>query len=90
MPEMKRSIKDSVFTLMFQEPKYALQLYQSLHPEDKDVTEADCQIVDENRRKYGRGAEAAEEILRQCREEGILVPFLASREKEAPGYSQME
>ena len=25
MPEMKRSIKDSVFTLMFKEPKYALQ-----------------------------------------------------------------
>ena len=207
MPDMKRSIKDSVFTLMFKEPKYALQLYQSLHPEDKDVTEADCkivtleniltvgqfndlgllvrdmllllteaqstfsvniaprvlmyvansykeyayghdmdlygsrpvklprpelyviytglrqdvpdtihlsdlyegagdvdlrvhvirqtgsgdildqyvrfcQIVDENRRKYGRGAEAVEKILRQCREEGILAPFLASREKE--------
>lgn len=45
MPEMKRSIKDSVFTLMFREPKYALQLYQALHPEDRDVTEADCKIV---------------------------------------------
>ena len=45
MPEMKRSIKDSVFTLMFKEPEYALQLYQALHPEDRDVTEADCQIV---------------------------------------------
>ena len=39
MPEIKRRIKDSVFTLMFREPKYALQLYQSLHPEDRDVTE---------------------------------------------------
>lgn len=45
MPEMKRSIKDSVFTLMFKEPEYALQLYQALHPEDEDVTEADCKIV---------------------------------------------
>ena len=45
MPEMKRSIKDSVFTLMFREPKYALQLYQALHPEDRDVTEADCKVV---------------------------------------------
>lgn len=45
MPEMKRSIKDSVFTLMFREPKYALQLYKALHPEDKNVTEADCKIV---------------------------------------------
>jgi len=45
MPEMRRNVKDSVFTLMFREPKYALQLYQALHPEDKDVTEADCTIV---------------------------------------------
>lgn len=45
MPDLKRSIKDSVFTLMFREPKYALQLYQSLHPEDKDATEDDCKIV---------------------------------------------
>lgn len=45
MPEMKRSIKDSVFTLMFKEPEYALQLYQVLHPEDTDVTEADCRVV---------------------------------------------
>lgn len=207
MPEMKRGIKDSVFTLMFREPKYALQLYQALHPEDRDVTEADCKIVtleniltvgqfndlgllvrdrllllteaqstfsvniaprllmyvansykeyvddrnldlygskplklprpelyvvytgqrqnvpdmvrlselyegagdvdlcvhvirrtgtgdildqyvrfceitDENRRKYGITGKAIEETLRQCREEGILVPFLASREKE--------
>lgn len=207
MPEMKRGIKDSVFTLMFREPKYALQLYQALHPEDTDVTEADCkivtlenvltvgqyndlgllvrnlllllveaqttftkniaprvlmyiansykeyvdehdldlygskplklprpelyviytgskqevpdtihlselydgagdidlcvhvirrtgagnildqyvrfcEIVDENRKKYGRGAEAVEEILQQCREEGILTSFLVSRQKE--------
>lgn len=45
MPELKRSVKDSVFTLMFREPKYALQLYQALHPEDTDVTEADCKVV---------------------------------------------
>lgn len=207
MPEMKRSIKDSVFTLMFREPKYALQLYQALHPEDKDVTEADCkivtleniltvgqfndlgllvrdmllllteaqstfsvniaprllmyvansykeyvdehnldlygskplklprpelyvvytgpkqdvpetihlsdlyertgdvdlrvhvirrtgagnildqyvrfcEIVDEKRKQYGTTEKTVEEILKQCREEGILVPFLASREKE--------
>jgi len=207
MPEMKRNVKDSVFTLMFREPQYALQLYQSLHPEDKDATEADCkivtleniltvgqyndlgllvrdlllmlteaqsiftlniaprllmyvansyrefvderdldlystkpvklprpelyvvytgseanvpdtihlsdlyegtgdvdicvhvirrtgtrdildqyvrfcEIVDENRRKYGRTAEAVEKILQQCREEDILTPFLTSRQKE--------
>lgn len=207
MSEMKRNIKDSVFTLMFKEPEYALQLYQVLHPEDTDVTEADCRVVtleniltvgqhndlgllirdmllvlteaqsiftlniaprmlmyvansykehveehkldlygskpvklprpelyvvytgskpdvpdvihlsdlyegegsvdvhirvirrtgtrdildqyvrfceiaDENRKRYGRTAKAIEETLRQCREEDILTPFLASRQKE--------
>ena len=41
-----------------------------------------CKIADENRKQYGTTSEAIEETLRQCREEGILVPFLASREKE--------
>lgn len=207
MPEMKRNLKDSVFTLMFGDPAYAVQLYSALHPEDTDVTEADCRIVtlenvltvgqyndlglqvrdrllllveaqstfsrnvalrvllylaetykryveeqkldlygtrtirlprpelyvvytgprpdvpdtlrlsdlyegkggvelevtvcrtsgkgnileeyirfckiaDEKRSVYGRTPKAIEEALRQCREEGILVPFLASREKE--------
>ena len=36
---MKRTIKDSVFTNLFQDKKYLIQLYQELHPEDKDVTE---------------------------------------------------
>lgn len=45
MPRMKRNVKDSVFTLMFKQPEYALQLYQTFHPEDTDVTERDCKIV---------------------------------------------
>ena len=36
---MKRTIKDSVFTNLFQDKKYLLQLYKALHPEDNDVTE---------------------------------------------------
>lgn len=36
---VKRTIKDSVFTHLFQDKKYLLQLYQALHPEDKEVTE---------------------------------------------------
>ncbi len=36
---MKRTIKDSVFTNLFQDKKYLIQLYQALHPEDKEVTE---------------------------------------------------
>lgn len=35
----KRKIKDSVFTNLFQDKKYLLQLYKALHPEDCDVTE---------------------------------------------------
>lgn len=35
----KRKIKDSVFTNLFQDKKYLLQLYKALHPEDRNVTE---------------------------------------------------
>lgn len=35
----KRKIKDSVFTNLFQDRKYLLQLYKALHPEDCSVTE---------------------------------------------------
>lgn len=35
----KRKIKDSVFTNLFQDRKYLLQLYRALHPEDCNVTE---------------------------------------------------
>jgi hypothetical protein len=35
----KRKIRDSIFTNLFQDKKYLLQLYQALHPEDHNVTE---------------------------------------------------
>ena len=35
----KRTIKDSVFSDLFQNKKYLLQLYKTLHPEDEDATE---------------------------------------------------
>lgn len=35
----KRRIKDSVFTNLFQDKKYLLQLYKALHPEDPNATE---------------------------------------------------
>ena len=35
----KHKIKDSVFTNLFQDRKYLLQLYKTLHPEDCSVTE---------------------------------------------------
>lgn len=45
MPEMKRTVKDSVFTYLFSDPTYACELYQYLHPEDTSVTEQDCKLV---------------------------------------------
>ena len=41
---VKRKIKDSVFTDLFSNKKYCLELYKTLHPEDKDVTEKDIKI----------------------------------------------
>ncbi len=37
----KYTVKDSVFTDLFKDKKYTLQLYKALHPEDNDVTEDD-------------------------------------------------
>lgn len=45
MPEMKRNVKDSVFTYLFSDPQYARELYLYLHPEDTSVTEDDCKLV---------------------------------------------
>lgn len=41
----KRKIKDSVFTNLFQDKKYLLQLYKALHPEDSDVTEDEIEDI---------------------------------------------
>lgn len=37
----RRTAKDSVFCDLFQDKKYLLQLYQVLHPEDRETTEQD-------------------------------------------------
>ncbi|MCM1496738.1 MAG: hypothetical protein NC089_13205 [Bacteroides sp.] len=41
----KRKIKDSIFTNLFQDKKYLLRLYKTLHPEDSDVTEDDIKDI---------------------------------------------
>lgn len=41
----KRKIRDSIFTNLFQDKKYLLQLYRTLHPEDSSVTEDDIRDV---------------------------------------------
>ena len=45
MPEMKRNLKDSVFTYLFSDPRYARELYVYLHPEDADVQEEEIKLV---------------------------------------------
>lgn len=45
MAVMKHTLKDSVFSFVFGQPKYARELYLAIHPEDTDVTEADCKLV---------------------------------------------
>ncbi len=42
---VKHTIKDSVFTSIFREKKYLLQLYKALHPEDEKSTEDDLKDV---------------------------------------------
>ena len=41
----KLTIKDSVFTNLFRDKKYLLQLYNTLHPDDTSVTEDDINDV---------------------------------------------
>ncbi len=45
MEAAKRAIKDSVFSDLFGDKKYLLQLYQVLHPEDTQTTEDDLTDV---------------------------------------------
>ena len=42
---VKYTVKDSLFTNLFREKKYLIQLYRVLHPEDKKATEGDLQDV---------------------------------------------
>ena len=44
-PDVKGTVKDSVFRDLFGDRRYALQLYQALHPEDKKVREEDLKTV---------------------------------------------
>ena len=47
MPDIKirRKVKDTVFTDLFGDPKYLLQLYQTLHPEDTATTQEGLKYV---------------------------------------------
>ncbi len=42
---INRKAKDTVFTDLFGNTKYTLQMYRALHPEDNTVTESDISNV---------------------------------------------
>ena len=42
---VKHTVKDSVFTSLFKEKRYLIQLYRALHPEDTKTTEDDLKDV---------------------------------------------
>lgn len=42
---VKHTVKDSVFTSLFKEKRYLIQLYRALHPEDTETTEDDLKDV---------------------------------------------
>ena len=41
----KHTIKDSIFTNLFQDKKYLIQLYRALHPEDTETTEDELKDI---------------------------------------------
>lgn len=43
--QYNRKYKDTFFTALFQEQRYALLLYQALHPENRGIKEQDIEIV---------------------------------------------
>lgn len=45
LKKARRTAKDSVFRDLFERRKYLMELYQVLHPEDKDISQADLEIV---------------------------------------------
>ncbi len=45
MKDIKRQYKDTIFTHLFSDKKYVLQLYNALHPEETDITEEMIDIV---------------------------------------------
>ena len=44
-PRPSRQAKDHVFVDMFNQPKYCLELFNALHPEATDITEADIENI---------------------------------------------
>ncbi len=46
--KIRRNVRDSVFRAIISKPKYLLELYLSLHPEDTAVREEDLRLIDKD------------------------------------------
>ena len=54
-PKPKRTAKDTVFTSLFRDKEYLLQLYRALHPEDSETGPQDLTLITlENSLKQAR------------------------------------
>ena len=42
---MKHTVKDSVFTMLFEEPENVMDLYHTIHPEDDTITQEEIQTI---------------------------------------------
>ena len=45
MPELKHTVKDSVFSYIFRQPENVRELYRALHPEDTDIRDEDYRLI---------------------------------------------
>ncbi len=68
-----RQIYDSVFCNLFQDPKYQLEAYKAIHPEDESVTVEDIKDVT---------LEAVIATLNECKEKSILKDYIIEHEAE--------
>ena len=86
--------KDTVFRDMFSNPKYLLQLYHALHPEDESITEADLELVilqsillngiyNDIRNSFNNYSEVYEDV------KSVLEKFVQSKSKVAKRESQV-
>ena len=46
--KIRRNVRDSVFRAIITKPKYLLELYRSLHPEDTTIREDELRLVDKD------------------------------------------
>lgn len=82
----KRKIKDSVFTDLFQNKKYLLQLYRALYQENEETIIGQyiifSKVYNEQRKLYGATQKAVTETIRICKDRNVLKEYLENREQE--------